>query len=158
MLNAQVLFLGGQPQLRPVRQATDTTSSKFELATPTAPASVTSSLSNVNFKGIIQDVQISNGSSVMVVEFFPISAIDLSIPPPFGNVSFDRSLVLEGVVSDDLCRSDPCNHNGVCVNTWNDYRCNCTRGECFRVKSTQLFNFLLLILIYSTSYSFLFRK
>ncbi|XP_066252818.1 protein crumbs [Euwallacea similis] len=128
ILNAQVLFLGGQPQLRSVRQATENLTPKADLVTPTAPAAITSTLSNVNFKGIIQDVQISNGSSIMVVEFFPISAADLFIPPPFGNVSFDRSLVLEGVVSDDLCEDNPCNHNGICENTWNDYRCICTRG------------------------------
>lgn len=77
--------------------------------------------------------QISNGSSIMVVEFFPISAPELFIPPPLGNVSFDRSLVLEGIISDDLCKENPCNHNGVCQNTWNDYRCQCTRGRIFNL-------------------------
>ncbi|XP_019763330.2 protein crumbs isoform X1 [Dendroctonus ponderosae] len=128
ILHAQVLYLGGQPLLRAVRQATENALPKVDLAAPTAPAAITSSLSNVNFKGIIQDVQISNGSSIMVVEFFPISAPELLIPPPLGNVSFDRSLVLEGIISDDLCKENPCNHNGVCENTWNDYRCQCTRG------------------------------
>ncbi|XP_050294344.1 protein crumbs isoform X2 [Anthonomus grandis grandis] len=128
ILNAQVLFLGGQPQLRPVRQAAETVSVKADLASPTAPAAITSTLSSVHFKGIIQDVQISNGSSVMIVEFFPLSAPDLIVPMPFGNVSFDKSQVLKGVVSDNLCKDNPCSHNGHCEVTWNDYRCLCPRG------------------------------
>ncbi|XP_076260124.1 cell polarity complex component crumbs [Rhynchophorus ferrugineus] len=128
ILDAQVLFLGGEPQLRSVRQAESIGAAKVDLATPTAPAAIISPLSNVHFKGIIQDVQISNGSSVMVVEFYPISAPDLIIPRPFGNVSFDKNLVLEGIQTDDLCKINPCHHNGICENTWNDYRCICPRG------------------------------
>ena len=41
-------------------------------------------------------LQISNGKRIMVVEFFPLKAEDLEIPPHFGNVSFDRTMVLEG--------------------------------------------------------------
>lgn len=59
ILHAQVLYLGGQPLLRAVRQATENILPKVDLAAPTAPAAITSSLSNVNFKGIIQDVQVS---------------------------------------------------------------------------------------------------
>ncbi|XP_060527208.1 protein crumbs [Cylas formicarius] len=128
ILDAQVLFLGGQPQLRSVRQAEHGSKTKADLLSPTASTVLASTLSNVNFKGIIQDVQISNGSNVMVVEFFPLATRDLLIPPAFGSVSFDKSLVLEGVVSDDLCKVNPCEHNGRCEVTWNDYRCVCTRG------------------------------
>lgn len=128
-LDAQKLILGGHPQTRFVRQTNENmAAAKMDPALPTAPASITTILGNVPFKGIIQDVQISNGSSTMIVEFFPLEAPDLDIPPSFGNVSFDRNTVLEGVVSDDSCRINPCNHSGVCENTWNDYRCNCTRG------------------------------
>ncbi|CAG9772773.1 unnamed protein product [Ceutorhynchus assimilis] len=80
----------------------------------------------ISANGIL-NAQISNGSSVMVVEFFPISGPDLLIPPAFGNVSFDRSLVMEGIISDNLCRENPCNR-GSCENTWNDYKCICERG------------------------------
>lgn len=59
ILNAQVLFLGGQPQLRSVRQASENIVPKVDLTGATAPAAITSTLSNVNFKGIIQDVQVS---------------------------------------------------------------------------------------------------
>lgn len=142
MLNAQVLFLGGQPQLRPVRQALDATVvSKTELPNAATSAAVTTPLSMINFKGIIQDVQviilvlhssmicvlsksfqISNGSKTMVVEFFPLNAPDLNIPMSFGTVSFDNTTVLEGILSDNSCKVNPCQHNGTCVNTWNDYR------------------------------------
>lgn len=59
-LEAQVLYLGGQPQLRPVRQAADTMSviSRNEVTPASGPAAI-SSLSMVHFKGIIQDVQVS---------------------------------------------------------------------------------------------------
>lgn len=66
--------------------------------------------------------QISNGNRIMVVEFFPLEAEDLEIPPPFGAVSFDKTMVLEGVVSDNSCRSNPCEHSGTCFVTWNDFR------------------------------------
>lgn len=123
MLNAQVLFLGGQPGLRPVRQALDaSTISRTEVPNAAATAAVTTPLSMINFKGIIQDVQISNGSKTMVVEFFPLNAPDLNIPMSFGTVSFDNSTVLEGILSDDSCKVNPCEHNGTCINTWNDYR------------------------------------
>jgi hypothetical protein len=58
----------------------------------------------------------------MVVEFFPLEAEDLEIPPPFGAVSFDKMMVLKGVVSDNSCRSNPCEHSGTCFVTWNDFR------------------------------------
>lgn len=56
----------------------------------------------------------------MVVEFFPLKVKDLVIPKYFG-VSFDPTTVLEGVLSDDTCRSNPCLNNAVCTVTWNDY-------------------------------------
>ncbi|XP_063909759.1 protein crumbs isoform X3 [Zophobas morio] len=126
-LDAQVLFLGGPPQTRPVRQANDNFAN-IDPITPTTSAVTATSQSNVHFKGIIQDVQINNGSSTMIVEFFPLQADEVEIPPSFGEVIFDKQTVLEGVRSDDSCKINPCLHNGVCENTWNDYRCICTRG------------------------------
>ncbi|KAJ8920527.1 hypothetical protein NQ315_005396, partial [Exocentrus adspersus] len=128
-LDAQKLILGGHPQTRIVRQTNENmAATKMDPSLPTAPASTTTILGSVPFKGIIQDVQISNGSSTMVVEFFPLEVPDVDIPPRFGLVSFDKGTILKGIVSDDTCRINPCNHNGVCENTWNDYRCICTRG------------------------------
>ncbi|KAK9511458.1 hypothetical protein O3M35_000110 [Rhynocoris fuscipes] len=86
------------------------------------------SSSERNFKGIIQDVQMSNGSRTMVVEFYPLSAKDLDIPLPLGKVIFNESLVLKGIVSDDSCRDEPCMHGGTCTVTWNDFSCICTVG------------------------------
>ncbi|XP_071442369.1 protein crumbs isoform X3 [Hetaerina americana] len=100
--------------------------SDVDISPQTGPEALTGSLPY--FKGIIQDVQISNGNRTMVVEFFPLRVKDLNIPPPFGNVSFIGGRVLEGVVSDDSCVSDPCLHNGTCRITWNDFECNCPRG------------------------------
>lgn len=72
------------------------------------------------FKGVIQDVQISNGVNVSIVEFFPLQVPGLQLPPPFGEVQLEPG-VLRGVVSDDLCAARPCLHNATCTNTWNDY-------------------------------------
>lgn len=55
-------------------------------------------------------------------------AKDIPTPIQFGNVSFDHEKILEGVVSDNVCVSNPCNHNGSCHVTWNDFWCRCPRG------------------------------
>uniref|UniRef100_A0A0A9W8L0 Protein crumbs homolog 2 n=2 Tax=Lygus hesperus TaxID=30085 RepID=A0A0A9W8L0_LYGHE len=85
-----------------------------------------------NFKGVIQDVQMNSGSKQMVLEFYPLIAPDIpenERPLSIGEAVFDTSLVLEGVVSDDACNSQPCAHGGTCVVTWNDYYCQCTVGH-----------------------------
>ncbi|XP_076303298.1 cell polarity complex component crumbs isoform X3 [Lasioglossum baleicum] len=115
-LNVTVLYLGGLPQAsRYIRQVDNR-----QIEVPQAP--------QVNFKGIIQDVQISNGSDTMVVQFFPLEANDIPALIQFGNVTFDNDKVLKGVVSDNVCVSNPCNHNGTCHVTWNDFWCQCPRG------------------------------
>ncbi|CAL7947161.1 unnamed protein product [Xylocopa violacea] len=115
-LNVTVLYLGGLPQAsRYIRQVDNR-----QIEVSQAP--------QINFKGIIQDVQISNGIDTMVVEFFPLKANDIPTPIQFGNVSFDYYKVLKGVVSDNVCVSNPCNHNGTCHVTWNDFWCQCPRG------------------------------
>lgn len=114
--NVTVLYLGGLPQTsRYSRQADGR-----QMEVQQSP--------QVNFKGIIQDVQISNGSKTMVVEFYPLKAMDIPTPIEFGTVTFDRKKVLEGVVSDAVCDSNPCYHNGTCHVTWNDFWCKCPRG------------------------------
>ncbi|XP_078036277.1 cell polarity complex component crumbs isoform X2 [Augochlora pura] len=115
-LNVTVLYLGGLPQAsRYIRQVDNR-----QIEVPQAP--------QVNFKGIIQDVQISNGYDSMVVQFFPLEANDIPTLIQFGNVTFDNDKVLKGVVSDNVCVSNPCNHNGTCHVTWNDFWCQCPRG------------------------------
>lgn len=59
------------------------------------------------------------------MEFFPLKVEDLDIPAAFGEVSFDKAKVLEGEISDDTCKKNPCLHNGSCTITWNDYRFAC---------------------------------
>lgn len=62
-LNVTVLYLGGLPQTsRYIRQVDNRPMEDQRL----------------NFKGIIQDVQISNGTKTMVVEFFPLKVIENS--------------------------------------------------------------------------------
>ncbi|GAB1868117.1 Protein crumbs [Camponotus japonicus] len=112
-LNVTVLYLGGLPQTsRYIRQVDNRPMEEQRL----------------NFKGVIQDVQLSNGTKTMVVEFFPLKVKDIPTLIQFGNVSFDRTKVFEGVVSDNVCISSPCNHNGSCHVTWNDFWCQCPRG------------------------------
>lgn len=118
-LNATVLYLGGSPQSsRYIRQAND----NRQIEIPQDPL--------VSFKGIIQDVQISNGTEngTMFVEFYPLVAKDIHKLMSFGEVAFDVDKVKEGVVSDNVCVSNPCHHNGTCHITWNDFWCQCPRG------------------------------
>ncbi|XP_033227185.1 protein crumbs isoform X3 [Belonocnema kinseyi] len=115
-LNVTVLYLGGSPQSsRYIRQV----ESRL-MEVPQEP--------QVNFKGIIQDVQISNGLDTMVVEFFPLKAKDIPPPISFGNITFEPDKVLKGVKSDNVCVSNPCFHDGECHVTWNDFWCKCPRG------------------------------
>ncbi|CAH1720705.1 unnamed protein product [Chironomus riparius] len=114
-LNAQVLFLGSPA---PSNNPDDNIDSK--------------NVKEIDyFKGIIQDVQVSNGSHAMSVELYPLDTEneeELNLPPPFGIVTIDRDSVLKGEVSDDLCRNMPCMHGATCHNTWNDFFCECTKG------------------------------
>ncbi|XP_055635267.1 protein crumbs isoform X3 [Toxorhynchites rutilus septentrionalis] len=103
-LNAQVLYLGGPPP------NADSINSLYK-----------DDSEKQYFKGIIQDVQVSNWSHAMIVQLYPLKEVDLTLPPPFGEVHIDRSSVLEGVVTDDLCRTQPCKHDAICANTWNDF-------------------------------------
>ncbi|XP_037950728.1 protein crumbs isoform X2 [Teleopsis dalmanni] len=134
LLEAQVLYLGGPP--------------------PTATASPAPTGSDGNdtiavkeeeyFKGIIQDVKVSNGTKTMIVELYPLEEEDLTLPPPLGTVAIDRSSVLKGQVSDDLCRKNPCKHNAECHNTWNDYVCICPTG--YKGKNCQEIEFCQLVI------------
>lgn len=114
-LNSTILYLGGLP--RAARYIRQTENRQMEQQSP-----------QINFKGIIQDVQISNGTDIMVVEFYPLNTKEIPTFVQFGTVSLDRAKVLEGVRSDNVCESNPCFHNGTCHVTWNDFWCQCPRG------------------------------
>ncbi|XP_022113060.2 protein crumbs [Pieris rapae] len=133
-LDAQILYLGGPPT--PILPTEST------LLPNTTQAPIPEPDDSEYFKGVIQDVQISNGLNATIVEFFPLRVEGVSLPPPFGEVELDPSGVLEGVVSDDVCASTPCHHNATCTNTWNDYMCTCPRGykgkQCDEVEFCQL--------------------
>lgn len=112
-LDAEHLYLGGPPN-----QSIDSTEN--DLAKENVDKSY--------FKGIIQDVQISNGSQSMIVEIFPLQDKSLKLPKRLGVAVFDESSILPGEISDDLCRYEPCLHGAICKNTWNDFICICPRG------------------------------
>lgn len=80
------------------------------------------------FKGIIQDVQISDGNNfTRIVEFFQdVYNVIVSKPVTVGEVQLVN--VEKGVVSDDTCVTNPCLNGGSCEVTWNDYTCHCTPG------------------------------
>lgn len=92
------------------------------------------------FKGVIQDVRVSNGTYEMMVELYPLESEEqIKVPETLGVVLVNQESVLKGVVSDDLCRTNPCQHNAVCFNTWNDFGCECPRG--YKGKQCQLIQF-----------------
>lgn len=103
-LDAQVLYLGGPP-----------------------PGSTSFNNSDY-FKGIIQDVKVSNGSQLMIIELYPLNELELNLSPSFGEVDIQPNSTLMGEVSDDNCRVNPCLHGATCRVTWNDFVCVCPRG------------------------------
>ncbi|CAB3373706.1 Hypothetical predicted protein [Cloeon dipterum] len=123
-LNAPVLYLGGRPSLD--APSTEPVRTVRQAGTPAALIDVPSGSANVPFKGILQDVQLSNGTYTFAVEFFPLKVSQ--VPPPFGEVVFEPNSVLKGVLSDDNCRDEPCANGGTCRVTWNDFECDCQVG------------------------------
>lgn len=115
-LDAETLYLGGPP-LSPYQSNDD---SDFDMSKD--------DMDKAYFKGIIQDVQVSNGSQSLIVEMFPLEDTNLKLPRKLGRVIFDEYSILKGEVSDDLCRQQPCQHSSICKNTWNDFVCICPRG------------------------------
>lgn len=81
------------------------------------------------FKGIIQDVQLSNGQDdTKVVQFFELEfSEEVDMLSSLGSVQLFGE-VKKGEVSDNSCRVNPCKNGGSCHVTWNDYRCECTEG------------------------------
>ncbi|KAI8429386.1 hypothetical protein MSG28_000030 [Choristoneura fumiferana] len=146
-LDAQMLYLGGPPPApQPPADATSPAPALAAAAAPAtspAPAPAPREPTDADyFKGVIQDVQVSNGVNVTIVEFFPLRVEGLRLPASFGDVTLDPAGVLPGEVSDDACASRPCLHNATCTVTWNDYTCVCPRGykgkQCAEVEFCQL--------------------
>ncbi|XP_053104712.1 protein crumbs homolog 1 isoform X2 [Hemicordylus capensis] len=91
---------------------------------------------NVNggyFKGCIQDLRLSN----QPLEFFPVT-------PSSNSVISNRTLIniAPGCTGDNLCKSYPCQNDGVCYSIWDDFTCSCppnTAGKaCEEVKWCEL--------------------
>ncbi|CAG9133694.1 unnamed protein product [Plutella xylostella] len=132
-LDAQVLYLGGPPPpASPPPAAPPASPAPGAAPAPAAPLTTPAPAPEDNdddyFKGVIQDVQISNGVNVSVVEVFPLREPGLAVPPPFGRVTVPAGGVLPGEVSDDACAAQPCLHDAPCAVTWNDFTCTCPRG------------------------------
>ncbi|KAM8705688.1 hypothetical protein ACLKA7_010053 [Drosophila subpalustris] len=145
LLDAQVLYLGGPAPTRESLLPASTEPGLDESSMATSNVAVSRELDDSKdyFKGIIQDVKVSNGSLNMIVEMYPLNVTDVNVnAKPFGAVSIDRASVLPGEVSDDLCRKNPCKHNAECRNTWNDYSCKCPNGykgkDCQEIEFCQL--------------------
>ncbi|KAI9551727.1 hypothetical protein GHT06_022063 [Daphnia sinensis] len=132
-LQAQVLFLGGLPPSARLRRQT-TPSIASQLASgqqqPIGVAVQTNNnvLEGRNFKGILQDIQIKSGNITRIVEIFPLEVPSRNeLPDSLGTVIRSDD-VLQGVVSDNNCREDPCFNGGNCTITWNDFQCICPPG------------------------------
>jgi len=80
------------------------------------------------FKGVIQDVQLSNGSGVnKIVKMFELDfAENVIVEESLGEVTSLE--IKKGVVSDNTCRVNPCLNGGECYVSWNDYKCKCGPG------------------------------
>ena len=83
------------------------------------------------FKGIIQDVQITNGDkhNIRIVELFEQDfeeTTGLEVPRKVGEAKVHH--IKKGEISDETCNINPCVHGGTCQVTWNDYRCECQQG------------------------------
>ena len=67
----------------------------------------------------LKNLKVRSGNQTRIVEIFPLQVALDDVREPLGPVQ--RSDVLEGVVSDDTCRTNPCINGGSCTVTWNDF-------------------------------------
>ncbi|NXN25320.1 CRUM1 protein, partial [Nycticryphes semicollaris] len=69
------------------------------------------------FKGCLQDIQLNSHQ----IQFF--QAENYSLPQELNRTQ--NGNLVNGCVSDDTCKSEPCQNGGTCVVTWNDFHCSC---------------------------------
>ncbi|XP_030853956.1 protein crumbs homolog 1 isoform X2 [Strongylocentrotus purpuratus] len=82
------------------------------------PAAVSGSM---YFKGCLWDVKYNNYS----LEFFPLDIVDFQIDSiPVAT----NSNVISMCNSDNTCDPEPCESEGICSITWNDFECDCPNG------------------------------
>ena len=105
---------------RDTRQALDTASWLDDVGAGTGPTTF--------FKGVIQDVQLSNGANVKrIVKLYELDfAEQVDVEQSLGRVT--AVAIKKGVVSDNTCRTNPCQNDGICKVEWNDYSCKCRPG------------------------------
>ncbi|NXU58670.1 CRUM1 protein, partial [Turnix velox] len=69
------------------------------------------------FKGCLQDVQLNSRQ----IEFF--QAENFSLPQELNGTQ--NGNLVNGCISDNTCKSEPCQNGGSCIVTWNDFHCSC---------------------------------
>ncbi|NXT25747.1 CRUM1 protein, partial [Syrrhaptes paradoxus] len=69
------------------------------------------------FKGCLQDIQLNSHH----IRFFQIE--NYSLPQELNRTQNDN--LVNGCISDDTCKSEPCQNGGRCIVTWNDFHCSC---------------------------------
>ncbi|XP_056361423.1 protein crumbs homolog 2 isoform X2 [Oenanthe melanoleuca] len=69
------------------------------------------------FKGCLQDIQLNSQQ----IQFFQVENDSLS-----GELNRTQTgNLVNGCISDDTCKSEPCQNGGRCIVTWNDFHCSC---------------------------------
>ncbi|NXR46293.1 CRUM1 protein, partial [Hippolais icterina] len=70
-----------------------------------------------HFKGCLQDIQLNSHQ----IEFFQVE--NNSLPEELNRTQTGN--LVNGCISDDTCKSEPCQNGGRCIVTWNDFHCSC---------------------------------
>ncbi|XP_014113454.1 PREDICTED: protein crumbs homolog 2 [Pseudopodoces humilis] len=70
------------------------------------------------FKGCLQDMQLNSHQ----VQFFQVE--NDSLPEELNRTQTGN--LVNGCISDDTCKSEPCQNGGRCIVTWNDFHCSCS--------------------------------
>uniref|UniRef100_A0A663FDC3 Crumbs cell polarity complex component 2 n=1 Tax=Aquila chrysaetos chrysaetos TaxID=223781 RepID=A0A663FDC3_AQUCH len=69
------------------------------------------------FKGCLQDIQLNSHQ----IQFFQVE--NYSLPQELNRTQ--NGNLVNGCISDNTCKSEPCQNGGRCIVTWNDFHCSC---------------------------------
>ncbi|KAK0680537.1 CRUM1 protein, partial [Pygoscelis papua] len=69
------------------------------------------------FKGCLQDIQLNSHQ----IDFFQVE--NYSLPQELNRTQ--NGNLVDGCISDNTCKSEPCQNGGRCIVTWNDFHCSC---------------------------------
>ncbi|KAF1407048.1 hypothetical protein FQV23_0009882, partial [Spheniscus humboldti] len=69
------------------------------------------------FKGCLQDIQLNSHQ----IHFFQVE--NYSLPQELNRTQ--NGNLVDGCISDNTCKSEPCQNGGRCIVTWNDFHCSC---------------------------------